>query len=140
MALSENGARMVDLLKARLEPDGWAISVREPSEGANATTIKLSHPLSNPHGLAFFDDGSDQTAFVESALTDPEFEAIRARPTECPHASLLQRLRRSALANRWDPDVVAVVARVLRAENVLTADEAAWLEAAGPAWTKGVQL
>jgi hypothetical protein len=50
------------------------------------------------------------------------------------HESLLGSIRVAARANQWEPSVVAIVARVLRHEGVLTDAEAEWLEEAGPAW------
>jgi hypothetical protein len=120
-------------VRSRLESDGWEVRMHEPSSETSAG-IDLSHPLTSGSAFAWRSDDPNPIAFVASCLTDREFEVIRSRPTQMPHESLIGRIRVSAQANSWDADVVAVVARILRHEGLLTDAEAAWLEEAGPAW------
>jgi hypothetical protein len=77
------------------------------------------------------------------ALRDPLLASVRPRVEQYgwrvePKFAFLQRFRETAQANQRQPHVLAMVARVLRHDGLLTSAEADWLESAGPAWTDRV--
>jgi hypothetical protein len=128
---TEATLRALALVVERLEPHGWTIT---PTEYEVSFDIGMEHPLTSPFGVNFPNDDEDHSDFVTRSLDKREFRVIAARPQEVPHASLIQKVRTAAQVGRWDADVVATVARILRHESLLTAAEAEWLEIAGPAW------
>jgi hypothetical protein len=130
-AATEASRRTLERVRDRLRRDGWAVGQGYTGEYFN---IKLQHPLTSGFGFGFPNDEDDHTAFVERALAAREFRVIAERPDPIVHESLLGSIRVAARANQWEPSVVAIVARVLRHEGVLTDAEAEWLEEAGPAW------
>jgi hypothetical protein len=130
---TESSRQILERVRDRLRPDGWDVSQGYTGEYFN---IKLDHPLTSGFGFGFPNDDDDHTAFVERTLARREFRVIAERPDPIVHESLLGRIRVAAQANQWPHDVVAIVARVLRHEGVITDAEAEWLEDAGPAWTE----
>jgi hypothetical protein len=130
---TESSLRTLDAVARRLRPEGWDVSQGYCDSYFN---IKLDHPPTSGFGFGFPNDDADHSDLVEGVLSGREFRVITSRPNEIVHESLLGRFRTAAQANQWDHDVVAIVARVLRHEGVLTDAEAEWLEKAGPAWTE----
>src|SRR5207249_2671615 len=125
--------QLLETAKDRLEQYGWTISLES---FGGYFGLQLEHPLTTARGV-FFDTNAtydESLVFLEKTLSRREFDMIAKRPRDMPHASLVGRFRQAAQANRWTSDVLAIVARVLRHEAVLTHEESAWLELAGPAW------
>jgi hypothetical protein len=118
-----------------LEPDGWHLEIRL---GASEFAIDLSHVLTTPTTLGFLD--ADETernlAALQQILQRREFEIIRERPISIPHASLIRSMRETATANKWNDEIVAILARMLANHDLLTTAEADWLAMAGPAWNE----
>jgi hypothetical protein len=119
------------LVAKTLEPQGWSI---EPRRTRTGVSIRLEHPLTTPLDVNFPNDDCDHRQFVTGILAQREFAVIARAPSTVEHASLLRRLRDVASANSWDRHTLALVARVLEGEGVLSAAESEWLEDAGPAW------
>ena len=119
------------MIEERLTPHGWQVAVRTMSSWVN---VRVEHELSPSSALGFPDDDSDQTKLVETWLSGSEFSAVAQAPGDVPHAPLIKRIRDAAAANGWGDDVVTPLAGLLADVGVLTLDEGAWLELAGPAW------
>jgi len=79
-------------------------------------------------------DDRQTIRFVENFLHHREFEIVANAPAPTPHHSLIKKLRGSGRAGHFDSDALAIVARILVSESLLTDSEAKWLETAGPAW------
>jgi hypothetical protein len=131
-ALPPSAADLISEVRAALEPDGWKVAATAPSEGN--VYIEVDHALSSRSGFGFRDDSPTAKEGVESWLRQDEFQAVAERPAQVDHVSLIGTFRRAAAGSGWDNAVVAIVARVLRSESLLTDDEAEWLERAGTPW------
>jgi hypothetical protein len=128
---TEATLRALAIVVEQLEPHGWTAT---PTVFGARFRIGLEHPLTSVFALNFENSDEDHSDFVARTLRHREFRMIEARPAEIPHASLIQKVRSAAQFGRWDPDVVELVARILRSESLLTDAEAEWLEMAGRAW------
>ena len=125
-------------LTSRLSADGWTV------------TVSMEHPprigMTFAHDLTatfFYSGDTSKPGFwnsVDAFLSKPEFDRIRERPTDAPHAALIRSLRENARGARWPNETLDVIANVLEGHDVLTAAEASWLRAAGPAWDDGTRL
>ncbi|MDQ3823264.1 MAG: hypothetical protein M3321_08495 [Actinomycetota bacterium] len=125
--------RLLDVVADRLRPDGWNVSQGYCGIYFN---VELRHKLTSNFGFGFPNDDRDHSDFVEGVLSRREFKVVANRPRAVVHESLLQRVRVSAQAHQWSHEIVAVIARLLRNERLLTDEEAEWLELAGPAWVE----
>jgi hypothetical protein len=131
---SGSAERVLHEAQRRLEPAGWGVTLHTTPAGFQ---IHLEHPVSTSHAMAFGREHTteDHLAFLERNLSQREFDVVEKRPSETPHASLMQRIRQSVAAHpAWPDDVVPMFARVLRSEALLTDAEAVWLEGAGVPW------
>ncbi len=128
---ADSSRSLYELAASRLRPQGWEV---DHDAESGYFHIRVGHPLTSRSALAFPNDGGDHSAFFETQLARREFRVIAERPEEMPNESLVGKIRVAAQANNWSADVVSVIARTLVGENVLTEEEAEWLETAGPAW------
>jgi hypothetical protein len=126
---------LLDDVRQRLRADGWSVTIGIRSE--RTANFEFEHELSTRFGCSVNPNSAEAEAraFVDKVLRRREFTVIAKRPSAIPHGSLIQRFRQAGQANQWSRDVMAIVARVLRHERLLTDAEAAWLETAGPAWS-----
>jgi len=127
--------RVAAFVKERLEADGWRVEADLRLEHMANCTVR--HELSTQAGFGIAPDSPDDRAFafVERFLAHREFEVIARRPAT-PHASLIQRFRQTAQANRWPVETLEMAAWVLEEEGLLGEAEAEWLSEAGPAWSR----
>jgi hypothetical protein len=119
-----------DALRARLETDGWRVK-------AEVDGVSVEHDLSCSRGLHMRedDDASQIAVRVTRLLDEREFEVIRCRPHETPHAELIKALRMASMGLQWPGTVVPMVAHILAACDVLDQAEADWLYEAGATWS-----
>jgi len=133
----QDGIADVEPLKrfrAALEADGWTVEAGDIHE--DWWSVSVDHPLSNHSGFSGPMGRKDKSdRFIERCLKSREFRTITERP-EIVHEALIGQIRRAALTNSFDRRVVAIFARILRDQQLLTDEEAEWLEDAGPAWVE----
>jgi hypothetical protein len=119
-------------LRGELAPYGWSVETGAGTGGR--TKVMVEHVLTGPFTL-LFDPGEDLTPdgdLVQRFLNLREFELVRDRPAEFPHAGLVGKLRELALGMGLDANTVVALANVLQEFDVLTWQEADWLRSAGP--------
>jgi len=125
-------------LSARLTPNGWKVELQGVLD--SAFTIALSHELTTPYLVTFRNDTTFHLDLIEHVTSLPEIEVIAEAPAQLEHTNLLRSMRQAAQANRWSDGVLSIIARVLLANDVLTEDEATWLEFAGVPWSEDDRL
>jgi hypothetical protein len=118
--------------RARLEPQGWKLTLEKAS--ATAFAITFEHELTCPYGVHFDRERPDNQDVLERTLERFEFRAIAERPVQLPHAKLLRSIRQAAMGWRWPPTVIPLMAGILLENDVISDTEAVWLEYAGPSW------
>src|SRR4051812_47160708 len=123
----ERAERIRTDLDDRLAPDGWSITLHEVD---GAFHIEFDHELSMPFAFGFGKDPEIDERRMTELLARAEFEVIRARPASVEHGPFLKNIRTMAGSMKWDPNVVAVVARSLGVHGLLPEAEADWLERA----------
>jgi len=120
--------RVIRSLLAERAP-GWQVDVIERQlGGADGVVIEASHNGAEPYRWAM--TAVSATRAVETVRTalerDPEFRLVKDTPA-IEHRAIVVGLRRLAAEHGWTAGAVGEVAELLAREDVLTADEAAWL-------------
>ena len=118
-------------LEKRLGAEGWTIAFHQGR--AAYSTLVFSHELSGDFHYSFRAQDFKQHD-LDEFLARREFESVRNRPSELPHAAFIGHLRKMAGAQRWPPEAFIVIARSLGVYGLIGEGEADWLEDAGPAW------
>ena len=113
-----------------LVENGWTVTAHEV-DGAEA--LDFDHPLSMSFGFGLRSNADDSER-VRHFLSRREFEVIQDRPQTMPHEAFLGSLRKMAGSMKWPAHVVPTVARLLGTHELVTEQEADWLESAGAAW------
>jgi hypothetical protein len=131
--MSDTESGILNTAREALDRDGWTVELLDRGD---SFALRIEHALSGGHTLYFPRSVSDGIERLNTLLDRFEFDAIRERPAETPHAPLLSSLRQAAKGMRWDKESLAALSRVLLAHGVLSPEEAAWLEYAGPAWSE----
>jgi hypothetical protein len=130
--VSDAEAGILDAVKEALQGDGWTV---EGFDRGGSFALRVDHALSGGYTVYFNREAADNLERLRAFLDKFEFDAVRERPAETPHATLLSSLRQAATGLSWDKESVVALSRILLAHGVLEIEEATWLEYAGPSWS-----
>ena len=102
-------------------------------------SVSLQHPLSMEREHVFSAIDKDELEAMVSDIVEDcdEFAVCHWGPADSPHASLIRKMRAlDRQASRTPEHAVSAMAFVLIEENILTYQEARWLESSLPAARK----
>lgn len=119
--------------ESALAADGWRVHTEESEISYE---IVLQHPLIGRLDFSAKRESSASqfaTRLTEALGTRREFQVVRARPAEIPHAETMRQVRVKAKIAGWDDADLRHVCELLLAIGALDEAEAAWIRASGPA-------
>jgi hypothetical protein len=132
--LSPGVRALIRELRKDLGPYGWRIYVQRSGKGFS---VEFRNPLSPLASGIVLDRDYDLTDLTDQLLKhikdEPEFDRTRLAQAPVRKRELVGRIRWAATSYDWSPKTFEQVIDTMHGLGVITSDERAWINKAGPA-------